>query len=304
MVHLLYKSRNKPSELIILESLKYRMQLSNNYQQKYFTLNKGYEGEHLFDSLTEQLECNCLILNDLRLSTNNQSFQIDSLLISKNSIYIFEVKNYSRDYYYTSDKILKNDHSEVTNPIIQLHRAESLLRQLLLKLNFSISIQSYVIFINPEFTLYLAPPDKPFVFPTQLNRFFKKLNNDQSQLLEQHIKLAETLISLDKLENPYQYLPPYDYQQIRKGILCAKCNSFSLNISGMKCICISCGNVEHIDSATIRTINEFKLLFPNEKVTTGKIYEWCKIITSKKRIQRILKTNYKQMGVLRRVYYE
>lgn len=304
VVPLLYKSRKKPAELIILESLKHRMQLSNNDRQNYYNLNKGYEGELLFDSLTEQIEGNCLILNDLRLTANNQNFQIDALLISKNTLYIFEVKNYSRDYYYTSDKILKNDQSEVTNPLIQLQRAESLLRQLLLKFNFSIPIQSYVIFVNPEFMLYLAPPDKPFIFPTQLNRFLKKLNNDQSQIQQHHMKLAETIKSLDKLENPYQYLPHYDYQQLRKGMICAKCNSFSLKIAGMKCICTSCGNTEHIDIATIRTINEFKLLFPNEKITTGKIFEWCDIITSKKRIQRILKTNFKQMDVLRRVYYE
>lgn len=303
MITLLYKSRNKPSELTILEHLQRRMQLSNNDQQSYNSQKKGYEGELLFDSLTEQLKCNCLVLNDLLLNINNQHFQIDSLLIFKHSIHLFEVKNYSRDYYYTEEKFLMKDQSEITNPLIQLQRAESLLRQLLLKLNFSLPIHSYVIFINPEFMLYLAPPDKPFIFPSQLNRFLKNLNSDQTQIVDSHRKLAKDLASLHILENPYPHLPSYNYQHLRKGIHCSACDSFAITLIGMKCVCSLCGKQEHIDKAVVRIVEEFKLLFPNEKITTGKIHEWCMMILSKKSIQRILKKNFNTVDANRWVYY-
>ena len=82
------------------------MTLSDKDKQHYFNLKKGYEGEVMFDSLTEKLQCECLILNDLLLKINNTTFQIDTLIIS-DTIYLFEVKNFEGDYVYESDKIIQ-----------------------------------------------------------------------------------------------------------------------------------------------------------------------------------------------------
>lgn len=54
--------------------------MSKQDQYNLYTLNKGFEGELQFDALLEKLTCDCLILNDLILSLNNQTFQIDSLV--------------------------------------------------------------------------------------------------------------------------------------------------------------------------------------------------------------------------------
>ena len=67
--------------------------------QNYINLEKGYEGERNFEVLLEHHLSEGLILNDLLLEKNNTLFQIDSLLISQNSIYLFEVKNYEGDFY-------------------------------------------------------------------------------------------------------------------------------------------------------------------------------------------------------------
>lgn len=257
----------------------------------------------MFDTLIDKFQCDCLFLNDLLLKTNNQTFQIDSLLITNHLVYILEIKNYIGDFYYHSNKLLMQDQAEITNPLYQLLRTQSLFRQLLLKLNYDIPVQSSVIFINPEFMLYQAPPDIPFISPNQLNRFIKKINNNRSHLQEQHQKLAENLMTLHISDYPYKNLPYYNYQQLHKGITCVACSSFSASIIGMRCKCTLCGYEEHIDTVVVRIVKEFKLLFPEEKITTNKIYEWCKII-SKKRIQRILKDNYNLVDVHRWVYYE
>lgn len=97
---LLYKARTEPAELIILNSLNHRMQLSKFDQQNYSNLRKGFEGELLFDSLTNNLESDCLVLNNLLLKTNNQTFQIDTLIITNNLVYLCEIKNYEGDFYY------------------------------------------------------------------------------------------------------------------------------------------------------------------------------------------------------------
>jgi hypothetical protein len=299
-----YKSRTKSTELIILKSLNTRMNLSDKDKQHYFNLKKGYEGEVMFDSLTELLQCECLILNDLLLRMNNTFFQIDSLIINSETIYFFEVKNYKGDYYYESDRLYKKPKSEINNPLLQLGRSESLLRQLLHKLGFNIPIDASVIFINPEFTLYQTPLNKPFIFPTQVNRYLKKLNTTPSELNEKHKMLADKLISLHIEDSPIKQVLSYDYDQLRKGITCVECNSFSISIEGRKCVCKECGHEEVVATAVMRSVKEFKLLFPNQKITTNVIHEWCKVVKSKKRIRRILEKNFKIVGVHQWSYYE
>ncbi|TCP29071.1 nuclease-like protein [Scopulibacillus darangshiensis] len=299
-----YKSRTESEELLILKALNTRMTLSDKDKRYYFSLKKGYEGEVLFDSMTEKLDCDCLILNDLLLKFNNTLFQIDTLIILSDALHFFEVKNYDGDYFYEQDRLYNKSKSEITNPLNQLGRSEALLRQLLQSLGFKIPVHSSVVFINPEFTLYQAPLGKPFIFPTQINRFLKNLNTTSLKLNRKHKLLADKLISLHIKTSPFKQLPTYDYDQLKKGITCAKCNSFLLSVEGRKCVCMECDHEESVDAAVMRSVAEFKLLFPKQKVTTNIIHEWCKVVGSKTRIKRILEKNYKMVGIHQWTYYE
>ncbi len=301
---LLYKARTEPPELIILNSLNHRMQLSKIEQQNYSNLRKGFEGELSFDTLTNYLENDSLVLNDLLFKTNNQTFQIDTLIITNNLLYLCEVKNYEGDYYYKSDRLLTLERLEISNPLIQLSRSESLMSQLLHKLNYTLPIKAFVIFINPHFTLYHAPADKPYIFPTQINRFISNLNSHQSKLQDHHRSLGEKLISLHIEEINNQQTPLFTYQELRKGILCTQCSTYIKKIAGMKCICTVCGREELVETAVLRNIKEFKLLFPQHKITTNQMFEWCDNIPEKRRIQKILQRNFNQYGVRQWTYYE
>jgi hypothetical protein len=258
----------------------------------------------MFDLLTETLKCECLILNDLLLKVNNTLFQIDSLIICSETIYLFEVKNYDGDYLYESDKFYTKQKTEIINPLHQLGRSESLLRQLLDKLGYKIPINSSVVFISPEFTLYQAPINKPIIYPTQINRYLQTLNDIPSKINAKHRMLAEKLISLHLIDSPYNQLPPYKYQQLRKGCSCVKCDSFSVSVEGTKFICKECGEEEMITASVMRSVSEINLLFPEQKITTNIVHNWCKVITSKKKISRILGKNLKVTNVRRWSFYE
>ncbi len=172
-----------------------------------------------------------------------------------------------------------------------MSRCESLLRRSLQDFGINISIESNIIFINPEFTLFQAPLNLPIILPTQLNRFMKKLNMVTSKLNEKHIKLAEHLVSEHKNESIYTKLPEYDYQQLNKGITCTSCNSFLSPFSYKELVCDECGCKDNLESAVMRSVEEFSLLFPEKKITTSTTHEWCKVIDSKKAIRRILMRN-------------
>ncbi|HLR60711.1 MAG TPA: nuclease-related domain-containing protein [Pseudogracilibacillus sp.] len=299
-----YKTRTKSEELLITEFLNNRMKLSNKDKQHYLNLKKGYEGEVLFDTLTEKLQCDCLILNDLLLQANSTTFQIDTLILLQKMVFFYEVKNYEGDYYYDSEKLFKKSKREILNPLLQLARSESLLRQLIFSLGFKPQIDASVLFINSKFTMYQAPLDQPFIFPTQITNYLNQLNATPSRITDRHYQLADKLISLHMTRSPYKQIPSYSYRQLRKGIVCANCHSFSVNVIKWKCVCKTFRHEELVADAVIRSVREFKMLFPNEKITTNLIHDWCRIVPSKQRIRKYLRSNYKVVGVRQWTYFE
>lgn len=168
-------------------------------------------------------------------------------------------------------------------------------QKLLLEHGFNYPIESYLIFINPEFHLYTTTINPSIIFPAQLNRFLKKLNSRPVKLNLRHYKLAEKIASLHITESPYSRVPPYNYDRVKKGILCLICRSFFMVVERDILHC-SCGCKESIDAAVMRNVKEYILLFPDRKITTKDIYEWCGGIVSKKTIRRILLQNFKLKG--------
>ncbi|WP_404430026.1 nuclease-related domain-containing protein [Sutcliffiella horikoshii] len=308
---MLVKSRTKSMEMHLYLSLGARMTLLEKEKHYLWNMEKGYEGECMFDALTAKLEgCNHLILNDLLLKHNNTTFQIDSLIITPRNAFLFEVKNFEGDYIYDTrtDQLHVKANSkdyEVTNPLNQLNRCNSLLRQLLSNYGFNLPILASVVFINSEFTLYQSPPDKPFIHPTQINRYLKGLQTDSSfKLTKMHTALAEKLTSLHIVDSPFKNLPEYSYDQVGKGLVCASCSSLSVIVEGRSARCVRCHRVETLEEIVLRHVGEFRMLFPDRPVSTKNIHEWCRQIKSPKTIRRILDKHMNNKGSNRWSYFE
>lgn len=299
-----YKPRTEREEIIILKSLDARTVLTEEEKWNYLNLKKGYEGEVMFDSLTEKIKSECLILNDLLLELNNSKFQIDTLVIQE-KLYLFDVKNFEGDHYYDNgDFRSMKTRKLLKNPLDQLKRCDTLFRQLLQKYGYNLPVEAWVVFINPEFTLYQAPKNEPIIYPTQLNTLMKKLNTWSGKLNGKHTKLADLLVSLHKVESPYTRVPHYEYNGLRKGGICSVCQSFLVFVSGRKMVCKNCRCEEDVDAAVLRSVRELKLLFPDRKITTSLVQDWCGGIVSKDVFRRILNQNYNGVGFGRWFYYE
>ncbi|GAE27041.1 hypothetical protein JCM9140_3153 [Halalkalibacter wakoensis JCM 9140] len=253
---MLLKARSESKELLVMRSLHTRMNLSEKNKLRYLNLEKGYEGEVKFDSLVDPFHEDRYILNDLLLEVNHSYFQIDSLILSQGVIHLLDIKNFEGDFYFETDKLhsITTDR-EYKNPIYQLKRSTSLLRQLLKNLKCNDLVDATIVFINPEFTLYQAPINQPLIFPTQLNRFLKNLQKPSSKLTNHPKELAEKLLSLHQTENPFTFLPEYKYEQLQRGVYCKSCRSFALSIENSIFICKDCGSKEKIVLALLRTID-------------------------------------------------
>lgn len=279
---MLVKNRCESLELVTLSLLEPRMKLEQKDKHHYFNLTKGYDGEIVFDGFIKNITTGNLVLSDLLLENNNTTFQIDSLVITQGIIYQFEVKNYEGDYFYEGERLKRIKGEEISDPIIQLKRSETLLRQLLKSHGFNYSLESYIVFINPEFTFYQAPLNQPIIFHSQLNRFINNVNNKNSKLNSSHTQLAEKLKSLHLSESPFSRLPSFEYSQLKKGIICTSCHKIIKNQQSYYLICSKCGAKENAETAILRNIEDYRLLFPNNKISTNTIHDWCGDIFPKK----------------------
>ncbi|WP_157951003.1 nuclease-related domain-containing protein [Peribacillus acanthi] len=293
---MIIKPRCMSKELKIWRAVTSRMNLSVKEITYYSNLEKGFKGEKKFDVwLLSNFPNDGLVLNDLLLEYNNTVFQIDTLLLSSEKIFLFEIKNYEGDYIYDKDRWYTKTKNEIKNPFLQLQRSELLFRQLIQEHRMNLSIEPHLIFINPEFHLYKAPTDLPIIFPTQLNRFKNYLNSSNFTIEDKHSNLANLLVSLHLKESPYTRLPKYNYNHLSKGIICNDCFTIT-EVKERKVVCNNCGYIEALSTAIFRSVKEFKLLFPERKVTTGSISEWCRSVKSRKIIRLVLSRNYSLKG--------
>ncbi|WP_226643675.1 nuclease-related domain-containing protein [Mesobacillus subterraneus] len=299
---MIVKSRVESLELQILRMLNARMNLSPKDYSNYLYLEKGYEGEVIFDRWMEEVEKGYLVVNDLLLEYGNTKFQIDSLFISK-IIHLFEVKNFEGDYFTEGDRWYTNNGVEIKNPLQQMERAESLLRRMVRDLGFNMNIESTLVFVNPNFYLYQAPRHLPIIFPNQIPRLQKNLQKQTAPIKNTHNNLAERLLSLHTLDSPYKRLPEYSYESLKKGIACSHCHTVNTIVTRKTLICTSCGKRENIHEAVLRSVRELQLLFLGEALTLSKIYEWSKSIKTKKAIRNILLDDFTLSGRGRGAHY-
>lgn len=303
------KAREEPLVLTSLIALNKRMALSYEEKQSIINMEKGFIGEVQFDRLvTECIGSDCVVLQDLLLRVKGNSVQIDSLILTHEVVYLYEIKNYDGSYVMKSGKFFTLSGQEISNPLTQLNRTSSLLRQLFQSWNINMTIESRIVFVNPSFMLYHAKPEDPIIFLGQIKSHFSKINHQQEMqpgLSKRVSNLAKKLTQEHKSEVPFQkQLPLYEYEGLKKGLICRSCGSFELEITQRSCGCKKCAYKISLDKAVLNQIKEFKLLFPQNKITSNVIYDWCAESVPKKRVQQILNNHYIKNGQTIGTFYE
>lgn len=293
---MLHKKRKKPVKLLVLESLSCRTNLSAEGRDELRRQRIGYEGECRLDTQTGKLTCDCLVLNDLPLIISGTDFQIDALIITAEEIILYEVKNYGGEYIY-KEGFFESVTSSTSfhSPTERVNRHTSLLRDILKKLGFELPIQSYVVFIHPEFMLYDGTLYKKVLLQSTLPKHFRKVNACSGIITPQHRQLADKLCEIsDQTDSYLKGIPKYTYEECKKGVICGGCGEFIPKIQHKSryCICAQCGYRESISALIVRHFKEFRLLFPERRATLSAIYEWCGGICSRRRIRLTLQREF------------
>lgn len=119
----------------------------------------GKEGEILAGKMIQQyLNEQDILFNNAEIVVHGRETELDYVVINKNGVFIFEVKNYSGelegnedDEYWNKYKISSGNNEyvkEVRNPIKQLKREIYLLKEYLKYYGIDLWINGYVLFVN------------------------------------------------------------------------------------------------------------------------------------------------------------
>lgn len=293
----------KSRQFQVYESVQGRMILSNEDKGTCYNLKSGYEGEkRLFFLFNAHLKNNYIPLYGIMLENNGTLYQIDCLIIFTNQLILIEVKNYKGEFECKEERLCSITTGKYyQNPLHQLQRCHIHLQESLSKFKLSMPLQSYVVFINQEFTLF-DKKNAAIVLPSQIQSFIKRLHQIQGTIGVKHESLANTLIGSHIEDSPYMRIPEYQYDTLKKGIYCLKCRG-RMHLQGTQLFCQRCTYKESTDSGVLRNIIEFSFLFPETKITTSKITEWCAIDLSSRSIRRILQAYLQQCLTDKKTYF-
>lgn len=278
----------KPKALLIYESLRNRVTFSLEDKITFRNLVSGYEGEKIFSSyLFEKLHANYVVLYDVLFDENGTVTQVDCFIFLPSKVVIVEVKNFQGEFSLQNEQFISLFTNKVyQNPLHQLKRTEINFRQLLHKAKVDSPIETYVVFVNNNFTLFMEK-NKHVILPTQIDSFFAYLNQEKSTLSATQLNLVEQVKRYHSSRNPMERFPIYNQDTIQNGITCYRCGSWMTRFR-YHFYCNDCKLKESLNSAVLRSITEFHLLFPNEKITSQVIWDWTARIISRKTIIRIL----------------
>jgi len=278
----------KPKALLVYESLRTRMVLSLKDQITYRNLASGYEGEKIFSSyIFNKLHANYVVLYDVLFDDNGSITQVDCFIFLPSKIVIVEVKNFQGEFTLENEQFTSLYTNKVyQNPLHQLKRTEINFQHLLHKEKVESPVETYVVFVNKNFTLFMEK-NKHVILPTQINSFFTYLNREKSTLSTTQLKLVQLVKLHHSPQNPMERLPIYNQDTIQNGITCHRCGNWMTRFRH-HFYCHDCKLKESLNSTVLRSIIEFHLLFPNDKITSQVIWDWTARIISRKTITRIL----------------
>lgn len=292
------------NELQCYTYLQGRRTFSKKECQMNHKLQKGYIGEKKFAQLIRNhVTSDYIALYDLLLEGGGTIYQIDSLLIFPNQINLIEVKYFKGEFIYNDDSFYDClGKVEFRNPIDQLNRTSIYFRNLLRKLQINLPLHAHLVFNHNQFTLFQLKQQTPILLQSQLPTFTNLLSHQPGRLQQFHFNLADKLKQMHIPQSPYENLPDYEYSTLQKGILCYQCRS-KMKIHLRKLHCMKCTYKESLDSGILRNIIEFHTLFPNRKIKTGIIEEWCGYMVSRRTIIRVLQTFMKSIPNFSGSYY-
>lgn len=263
-------TRYKSFSHLQLEVLESRMQLDNTRKVELERLNNGFIGEQYFDDIIEPfVETHNLIhIKDIlfEYDEGKKEIQIDNIVIANDTCYIFEVKKYQfnlciddRGFFYYEDG------KEFTSLNTQVEKQKGEVRQLLNEVGYPMAINHFIVFVNPERTVFGLQRKHNVLTRAILNDFLEqKMKPNRKDYSFFVSAINERRLKISKYAEFYKI----DLDLLNKGVYCASCQNRMRRTSRYYFTCYRCEvRLGTLDAVKL-LIRELRLLNPEHKITS------------------------------------
>lgn len=240
--------------------------------RRLYQLEAGFSGELKVDSYLQKIYAPNLpiILTNLSLTLSpGYSFQIDTLILTKQTVFILEVKNIKGNLYFKSNphhllREIDGDETIMDCPITQLGIAKENLTLWLAQRGINVNVSGLVVLANQQAIVKEAPPNSPITYMKRLAIILREINQMPPIYKLSEIEMIAKTIQAN--QTPYQIYPLCDYFKIdprvlKKGQLCSVCNGVMAYKASRVRYCNSCGISEVYDPG--RIVKDWFMLISN-----------------------------------------
>ena len=255
-----------------LEILNRRYRLSAYEREELQKLEAGYEGEMIFDGIADEFIQDTNIVHmkdynfypeeiDQRFLTRSKKdmshVQIDNLVIAKDFLYTFEIKNYSFDLNYMESKWYFDNGNEFADPLVQVAKQRNMMNRLIGGFGREVRMFNVLVFINENQTIFNLPASNEIIVRSNLK---KKLSKGMVNNQYDHSELVRNLESRRVTDLKYQGDALVDFHSLGKGVFCKACGERLIRMNRNWFKCSSCKEVLPIIEVAQRVIDEISIL--------------------------------------------
>lgn len=269
--YVLSMTRNKSFSHLQLEVLKQRAEFENPMKGELERLDLGFKGENIFDEMIEPFKImhQLIHIKDIlfEYDEGKKEVQIDNIVIANDTCYIFEVKKYQfnlciddRGFFYYEDG------NEFASLNTQVEKQRGEVRQLLKEIGYPMSIEHFIVFINPDRTVFgLQRKHKVLTRATLKDFLDQRMKPNRKDYTFLVPGIDERRLKISKHATFYEVNVDF----LRKGVFCSACHHRMKRTSRYAYTCFNCNwKISTLDAVKL-LIRDLRLLNPEHKINSN-----------------------------------
>ncbi len=262
------ESRNKEELEVLLRRLPKRHAEYGQVEKDYYVEVAGQAGEERFDHYyaASRVTFPHLMLHNVRLRSFRE-FQMDSVMITRWGVFVFEVKNMNGRMLFNSHPVqmlqMRENGTVIgrRSPIEQMADNEWLLEEWLRERDTLFPLRSVLVLSYSKQIAENVPASQPIIFSHQLPRFLHTLPVEKAVFTLAEMKelgdmMIASLVHFNR--KPICENAKYPIEVMRRGVWCAACDRIGMVRRYGNWACPGCGVLDK--NAHVRTIRDWILL--------------------------------------------
>lgn len=299
---------NSITHFLWLNEVQKRLPLPSEMEKEFYRLKAGDEGEQFVVSMLKQFgEPHWKILTNVWLKYNGH-FECDIVVLTREGIYIFEVKNYTGHFEFKDMKCFLNGHPIGFNPINQAQYTHTNFANLIEAELLTKNVRGALVFVGEHNTVRIHNNISGIkvVMRNELRNFIWEMAKQERDYYGETLELVSCLDLFQSYstENIFKPDPITEEMQaqLQRGICCSSCSSFNIDMfkSYIQCVC---GMAEPRENAIVRSICEYGVIHFDKDLVTRDICVFFDNQVSRNTILKYLKMHFTQIGHNRNTVY-